>query len=127
MPTVAKVLMSRYLDPARIPDLSLDEELRGELLDGAEGSPIAASFVDNTPVAFCHAGAVTETWWDIAIDTVSEHRQKGHAARAAAFMIGQMSQRPVWQSDVKNPPSWRLAEKLGFVAVDEVEMFERTA
>jgi hypothetical protein len=31
---------------------------------------------------------------------------------------------PVWQAVEENPASWRLAQKLGFVPVDELALFE---
>lgn len=116
------------LDPTYIAGLAVAFELRDELEAGAEGSPIAASFVGDTPVAFCYAGATTETWWDVSIDTVPEHRRCGHAARCAAFLIRHMrtlGKEPVWQSAEDNPASWKLAAKLGFVAVDQLEYWTR--
>ena len=118
----------RFLDAAYIAGLAVVGELRDELEAGAEGSPIAASFVGETPVAFCYAGATTEAWWDVSIDTVPEHRRHGHAARCAAFMIRHMrtlGREPVWQSAEDNPASWKLAAKLGFVAVDRLEYWRR--
>ena len=116
----------RFLDPDRIRRLDVDEELRQELEIGAEGSDIAATFVDDRPVAFCYAGAITETLWDIAVDTVEEHRRRGHAACAVAHMIRHMLARgrePVWQAVEENPASWQLAAKLGFEVVDELVQF----
>ena len=121
--------MVRFLDPALIARLPIDEELRRELETGAGGSPIAALFVAGEPVSFCYAGAVTESLWDIAIDTLPEHQQKGYAGLCAAHMIRYMhadGRRPVWQALEENPASWRLAEKLGFMVVDELGMFVRS-
>jgi predicted GNAT family acetyltransferase len=38
------------------------------------------------------------------------------------YMLAQGKQ-PVWQSEEDNPASWRLAQKLGFVPVDELALF----
>jgi predicted GNAT family acetyltransferase len=79
-------------------------------------------------VAFCYAGATTESLWDVAIDTVEAHRRQGHAGRCAAFMIRRMrtfGKEPVWQSADDNPASWRLAAKLGFERVAELTWFRR--
>ena len=46
---------------------------------GAEYSLIAVTFVENQPVSFCYAGAVTESLWDVSIDTLPEHRRHGYA------------------------------------------------
>jgi ribosomal protein S18 acetylase RimI-like enzyme len=110
------------LDPHIIP-----ADLLEELKSGAENSPLAAALVDGQPVAFCYAGSQTETLWDVAIDTLPAYRRQGHAARCAAHLIRHFQaqgKQPVWQSVEENPASWRLAQKLGFQAVDELAFFE---
>lgn len=116
-----------FLDPAALDTLPLPDELRWELRIGAEHSPIAATFVDDQPVSFCYAGAITESLWDISIDTLPGHRRRGHAALCVAHLIRHMQalgKRPVWGAVEENPASWRLAAKLGFVPVDELALFE---
>lgn len=119
----------------------IPEELAEELRDAEEmKSPIGAAFVDGWPVAFCYAGWVTETRWDVAIDTLEEYRQRGFAAAAALYMIDywakaraaphapdgpRTQRRPVWGSADSNPPSFRLAAKLGFDPVDRLHVFTR--
>jgi len=79
-------------------------------------------------VAFCYAGATTESLWDVAIDTVEAHCRQGHAGRCAAFMIRRMrtfGKERVWQAAEDNPSSWRLAAKLGFEAIAELTWFRR--
>lgn len=120
--------MVRFLDPAALQQLSIADELKQELSSGAEQSLIAATFVEQHPVSFCYAGAMTESLWDISIDTVPEYRRRGNAARCVAHMIRYMymqGKRPVWQALEDNPASWRLAQKLGFVPVDELVLFRR--
>ncbi len=115
----------RMVEPAEVPALRLGEELRAELLDGARHSPIAATLVDGAPVSFCYAGAITGMRWDVAIDTVEQHRRRGHAALCASWMIRHMraqGKEPVWASLVDNPPSWKLARKLGFEEMDSLVM-----
>jgi hypothetical protein len=44
------------------------------------------------------------------------------------YMIRYMQtqgKQPVWQAVEENPASWRLAQKLGFVPVDDLALFER--
>lgn len=116
-----------FLDPPILDRVAIHEELREELRSAARRSPIAATFAGGSPVSFCYAGSVTETLWDVSIDTVPDHRRQGHAAVCAAHMIGHMHARgkqPVWAALETNPASWRLALKLGFTAVDEITLFE---
>lgn len=116
-----------FLDPALIPALSIDPELKTELLEGASASPVAAVFDNQLPVSFCYAGAVTESLWDIAVDTVPEHRRQGYAGLSATFMIEHQrrhGKQPVWQALVDNPDSWRLAARLGFEVIDHLALFE---
>jgi hypothetical protein len=122
--------MVDFLDPETLPRLQLPPDLREELESGAEHSVIAATFVEQQPVSFCYAGAVTETLWDVSIDTLPEHQRQGYAALCAAHMIRHMQAQgksPVWQAVEENPASWYLAQKLGFVAVDELALFEAPA
>lgn len=103
------------------------DELKEELLEAAEESPVAASFVNHLPVSFCYAGSRTETLWDISIDTVAEYRQRGYAALCVAFMIEHFRQQglaPVWGALESNLASMTLAEKLGFAPIGQLVVFE---
>jgi GNAT superfamily N-acetyltransferase len=117
----------RFLDPRAIDQLDIPAQLARELRIGAVDSEIAATFVDGRPVAFCYAGSTTESLWDVAIDTLPQHRRRGHAASCAARMIRHMHGRgkaPVWGAVEENPASWHLAVKLGFTPVDSLVLFE---
>jgi GNAT superfamily N-acetyltransferase len=117
----------RFVEAGELGALDVPAELAEELAAGAEDSPIAATFVDGRPVSFCYAGGITETLWDISIDTLPEHRRRGYAALCVTHLIHHMramGKQPVWGSDVANPASWMLARKLGFVPVDEIALFE---
>jgi GNAT superfamily N-acetyltransferase len=118
--------MVGFLDPAVLHQLPIEDELVKELQSGAKHSVIAATFVDRQPVSFCYAGAITESLWDISIDTLPEYRRKGYAALCVTHMIYYMEgqgKQPVWQAVEENPASYRLAQKLGFMAVDELMLF----
>jgi RimJ/RimL family protein N-acetyltransferase len=121
---------ARFLDTAVLDRLHAPEDLLEELKIGAEHSPIAAVFINEQPVSFCYASAVTESLWDVAIDTLPEYRRCGYAALCVTYMIRHMQaqgKQPVWAAVEENPASWRLAEKLGFVPVDELVLLESRA
>ena len=105
----------------------LPEDLLSFLEDVLDrGAPVAATFAGERPVSFCCASDETETLWDISIDTLEEYRWQGHAARCVSWMVTEMRGRgkePVWGAEETNPPSMRLAAKLGFVPVDELILF----
>ncbi len=116
-----------FLDASLLKQFAIPPALLEEFQSAALHSPIAAAFVEKQPVSFCYAGAVTEAWWDISIDTLPEHRRKGYAALCVAHMIRHMQsqgKQPVWAAITENPASWRLAQKLGFTPVDELVLFE---
>jgi RimJ/RimL family protein N-acetyltransferase len=114
------------LDPATLDATAMPAELREELRAIAPHSPIAVSVADGRPVAFCYAGAITESLWDVSIDTLAEHRRRGHASRCAAHLVRHLrlqGLQPVWAALEENPASWRLAEALGFALVDTLVLF----
>jgi hypothetical protein len=117
----------RHLRPDEAETIALPPELRVELRAATvAGTPIAAALADGVPVAFCYAGSVTETLWDVSIDTLEPWRRRGFAARAAGFEIARLrgfGRRPVWGAAESNTASRRLAAKLGFVPVDELWIF----
>ncbi len=116
-----------FLHPEILDSLPIPEELLLDLKIGAEHSPIAAAYVRGAPVSFCYAGAVTETLWDVSIDTLPDHRRRGYAAACVSLMIQHMrgqGKAPVWGAVEDNIGSLRLAQKLGFVRVDELVLFE---
>lgn len=105
---------------------SLPPDLRSELEDAIETSPVSAAYVGGHPVAFCYVGARTESLWDVSIDTLEGYRRRGHAARCVAFMVEHMQRegrRPIWNATASNAASLGLAAKLGFVPVDEMVVF----
>ena len=109
------VVVSAPLDPAVL--AGLPAEVRAD----AEDAPAAAlSFVDGLPVAVCAVSDLTETLWDVGIDTITSARRQGQATAAflalAAVMAAQGRQ-PVWAAYQDYPPSLALAARLGFRAV----------
>ena len=106
------------------PDLRWLQELPEDLrLYAGQAEAIAVRVVEGTVVAVCAAGDVTETLWDVGIDTLAAHRRRGYAAacfRALAAAMAQQGKQPVWGAYEDYPPSLNLAAKLGFQPVDRV-------
>jgi GNAT superfamily N-acetyltransferase len=105
------------VDRASLRGHALPHELLSDLESGANHSPIAATWVDGAPVSFCYAGTMTETIWDVALETLEPHRGRGHATSCVIFMIHLMraaGREPAWGALETNRASRRLAEKLGF-------------
>ncbi|HET8623337.1 MAG TPA: GNAT family N-acetyltransferase [Gemmatimonadales bacterium] len=122
----------RHLLPGEVTALThLPAETREELIAvDAVGAPIAAALEADTPVAFCYAGAVTESLWDISIESLTTWRRRGFAAKAVAFEVERLrasGQLPVWGAVESNAASLGLAAKLGFVPTDEVWVFSAPA
>ncbi len=104
-------------------------QLSEELLEALTFTEVAAVMVDERPVSFCYAGAETETWWDISIDTLPDYRRRGFAEQCVKFMIIhylKLGKRPVWGAEESNIASLNLAGKLGFKPVDQVVLFTRS-
>ncbi len=127
---------------ARIVDISdvdlnfLPDDLRPWLEETfAGGTPVAAEFSDRgdghalsaaSAASFCCAVSATESLWDISVDTLPEHRNRGFAARCVSVMVRHMLPlRPVWAAEESNTLSMRLAAKLGFAPVDALDVFHR--
>ena len=106
----------------------IPEDLRRELTIAVLRGRLAATLVNGVGASFCYAGAVTETLWDLSIDTLEPFRRQGYAGLCAAYVIDQMNRerkRPVWGAVESNEASLRLASKLGFRPVDRIIVFER--
>ena len=73
---VARFLSHDEMDLA--PDLPPD--LRAELEIAFLVSRVAATLVGGRPGSFCYSASVTESLWDISIDTLESYRRKGYAA-----------------------------------------------
>ena len=97
------------------------ETLRDELRSAqADGTPIAVALEGGHAATFCYAGSITETLWDVSIDTLEPYRRRGHAMKAVSFLIEHYAARgkqPVWGALVSNDASAALAARLGFAPV----------
>lgn len=106
------------------PDADVLAPLPFEVRRYAEAAQaVAVRAVDGAAVAVCAAGSVTETLWDVGVDTLESHRRGGHAAtafRALAAHMANQGRQPVWMAVQDNAASMRLAAKLGFVPADRL-------
>ncbi len=102
-------------------------ELRRELeIECRAGTRVVAALEDDQPVAFCYAGAVTESLWDVAVDTLEPFRRRGHASACATVLIAHqlaLGKRPVWGAVSHNLASHGLAKRLGFEPTDAIVVF----
>jgi GNAT superfamily N-acetyltransferase len=119
----------RVLSPRDAGSLEhVPEPLREELLTALSFTHVAAAFADGLPVSFCYGGYETETLWDVSVDTLEGYRKRGLGRACCEFLIDHMfrhGKQPVWGAVEQNVASMRMAESLGFVAVDELVVFER--
>jgi GNAT superfamily N-acetyltransferase len=103
------------------------EPLRTELETALGFAHVAAVFESDLPVAFCYTASETETLWDVSIDTLEPWRGRGLARACCEFLISHMARHgksPVWGALEQNAPSMKLAERLGFLPVDALTVFE---
>jgi hypothetical protein len=97
--------------------------LRREMEGARQRSPLAAAFDGSRAVSFAYAPWQTETLFDLSVDTLVGHRQRGLGAAAVLVLVEHMRARgrqPVWGALEDNVPSLRLAARLGFVPVDRL-------
>ena len=103
----------------------LPSGLRHEISHARRLTPTAAAFVDGMAASFCYACFTTESLWDVSIDTIEAYRGRGLAAHAVRFMIDHMRERrlePIWGALESNATSLRLARRLGFVPIVDVNI-----
>jgi hypothetical protein len=127
----------RFLAPEELaaltanPGPNMPETLCDELRWAqATDTPIAAAFDGGSPAAFCYAGSISETLWDVSIDTLEPYRRRGHALNAATFLIehyASCGKQPVWGALVSNHASAALAARLGFAPVGSLLVFSARA
>lgn len=104
--------MSDPLDPTVL--VGLPDDVRA---DAADAAAAAVRFVDGVPVAVCAVSDLTETLWDVGIDTVAGSRRWGHATAtflALAAALATQGRQPVWAAYEDYAPSLALAARLGF-------------
>ncbi|CAN5134405.1 hypothetical protein BH20ACT16_BH20ACT16_00990 [soil metagenome] len=108
---------------ARVPEA---DEIR---FYAAMAQAIALALADGEVVAVCAAGYVTESLWDVGIDTVPDHRRAGHGARAFRALAAHMAaagKQPVWCAEDDNVASIAMAARLGFEPVGRIGILKRS-
>jgi len=83
----------------------------------ADAAASAVRVVDGVPVAVCFVSDLTETLWDVGVDTIESARRQGHAAAvfiALAAAMAAQGRQPVWAAYEDYWPSLALAARLGF-------------
>jgi GNAT superfamily N-acetyltransferase len=106
----------------------LPPELADEIAEARASGPVAAAWCDERPVSFCYAGSITETLWDVSIDTEPAYRRRGLAQAAVHLMAAfhrESARLPVWGAMIGNLASLQLASRMGFVPVDTLYVFGR--
>ncbi|MCW5808912.1 MAG: GNAT family N-acetyltransferase [Deltaproteobacteria bacterium] len=130
---VQRALLHTLPDPSTLPDLEGAEPLGDAPLDHAPPeladelrrarTPVWTAFVDGLASAFAYAPWRSPRWFDVSVDVLAGARQLGLGTLVAAAMIrGEraLGREPVWGADEGNHASLRLAQRLGFVPVDEL-------
>lgn len=127
VPTIARdsnATLDFLNDP---PDDLADPDLVEELMDMYDrGVPISAYFHEGRPVAFCYSVGESESYWDVAIDTLPDFRRRGFATQAFLHQYEYRKTQhlqPVWGSADNNPASKAMALRLGFQKSAEIHEF----
>jgi hypothetical protein len=128
-----RALLHTLPDPETLPELEgavildeampLPDPLADELTWAKQRGPVFTVVLDGQPAAFAYAPWRSPRLFDVSVDTVIGARQLGLATIVAAAMIRHeraQGREPVWGADEGNVASIRLAQRLGFVAVDEI-------
>jgi len=114
-PPPTGVIVSAPLDPVAL--AGLPDEMRA---DAADAPAAAVRVVDGVPVAVCAVSDLTETLWDVGIDTIEPARRQGHGTAvflALASTMAAQGREPVWAAYEDYLPSLALAARLGFLPV----------
>lgn len=119
-----KLKFDELPDIGDLPEL-LFQELEQEM---SMGSQIYCAAENDEPVSFCFAAAISESFWDISIDTLFPYRREGYGESCVRYAISEMSKkglRPVWGVLDSNKASRYLARKLGFEESYRIAVFTR--
>ena len=120
---------ARLLDIGELGTLAhVPDDLRADMATAAAYAPVAAAFTDGAAASFCYATAVTETLWDISIDTLDGFRERGLATSAVRCLSAALARRhkwPVWGAADDNAASLAAARSMGFEPAGRLAVFRR--
>lgn len=119
-PAGPRVVVSDPPDPALLGSLAADARRWAR-----PARALAVRLVDDRPVALCVALAVTETLWDVGVETAPDHRRRGHGRDCFAALARHLDAdglRPVWSATEDNAASLALAASLGFGPVGRLAL-----
>jgi len=129
LPAAPPATEARLLEPDEVAALGhLPRALHRDLLAASADSLVAGAFSGGAPVSFCHAAALTETLWDIAVTTLDGYRRRGLATRAVQCLMAEMREDgwwPVWGAEDDNPASLAFARRLGFTDSGRLALFRK--
>ncbi|MFX0169086.1 MAG: GNAT family N-acetyltransferase [Candidatus Hodarchaeota archaeon] len=111
-------------------DLDLLESAPKEFRGHGYGSPrglleaglVACGIVSGRVVSIAHTAGQTKKFADIGVITHKDWQNKGLATAAASIVAKVLQEKgiiPVWSAGDDNPPSVRIAQKLGFSKVSQ--------
>jgi GNAT superfamily N-acetyltransferase len=89
---------------------------------------LALHLADEQPVSLCIALAVTETLWDVGVETDPGHRRRGLSRACFAALAQHLAAdglRPMWGAAEDNAASLTLAASLGFVPDERIALLTR--
>lgn len=114
----------RLLDRRDVAQLSAwPVDLRGEVERALAPRRAVGVFSGGELASVCCAGWVTESLWDVSIETRRVDLRKGFGRWAAGRLIHEMREQgkePVWGAVDSNGASRALASALGFASVDRL-------
>ena len=100
--------------------------LRIDIMDALSRTPVAAAVVEDLPVSFCYPAGLTETYWDVAVETLDGYKRRGLATGTYERMAARMRMRglrPVWGAPEGNEASREMAKKLRFEAAGALHVW----
>jgi GNAT superfamily N-acetyltransferase len=124
-----RAILHTLPEPDALPDydgaviLGDVSQVPSPLADELRGQRVFAAFVDGAPVSFAYTPWRSTRWFDVSVDTLPGARQLGLGTLVTAAMIRDErahGREPVWGANESNHASLRLAQRLGFVAMDEI-------
>ncbi|QVK19048.1 GNAT family N-acetyltransferase [Mycoplasmatota bacterium] len=124
-----KPITQELLNDSNLENLKfLKEEIKGMwgAIDGFIKNGFGYCAVNgNKLISWCTAEFISENYCGIGIETIEEEQKKGVGTAVAANFVKECAKRnliPHWDSWIRNLPSVKVAEKVGFNKIEEYEV-----